>query len=153
MAHLSRSKQQQHTHTAKSQNRPQRAQKRVDEKDINGLSNRVIGCAIKVHRGLGPGFVEKIYAKALEHELKTHEILFSRETFIPVKYEGRLVGTQRLDFLVEDEIVLEAKALYEINNFHMAQALSYLKATDKRLGLILNFARPRLQIRRVAYHL
>ena len=125
----------------------------MDTTQINELSNRVIGCAIKVHRGLGPGFVEKIYAKALEHELKTHDIAFGRETSIPVKYEGRLVGTQRLDFLVEDEIVLEAKALYEINNFHMAQVLSYLKATGKRLGLILNFSRTRLQIKRVAYHL
>ena len=125
----------------------------MDAKEINELSNRVIGCAIKVHRGLGPGFVEKIYAKALEHELKTHDIPFSREASIAVKYEGRLVGTQRLDFLVEDEIVLEAKALYEINNFHMAQVLSYLKATEKRLGLILNFARTRLQIKRVVNRL
>ena len=113
----------------------------------------MIGCAIKVHRGLGPGFVEKIYAKALEHELKTHDIAFQREASIPVQYDDRLMGVQRIDFLVEDEIVLEAKAIYDINNFHMAQVLSYLKATEKRLGLILNFARPRLQIKRVANHL
>lgn len=81
----------------------------MDAKEINGLSNRVIGCAIKVHRALGPGFVEKIYAKALEHELKTHEITFSREASIPVRYEGRLVGTQRLDFLVEGEMGLRRR--------------------------------------------
>ena len=120
---------------------------------INELSNRVIGCAIDVHRVLGPGFVEKIYAKAFAHELDKNRIGFTREEVVQVKYDGVLLGAQRLDFVIEEEIVLEIKAVYEINNFHLAQILSYLKTTDKRLGLILNFARARLQIRRVAHHL
>ena len=121
----------------------------MDKSELDRISNKIIGNAIKVHRALGPGFVEKIYSRAIAHELEKEDIKFSKEKVIKVKYDGLLVGEQRLDILVEDEIIVEIKAVYEINNFHMSQTLSYLKAADKRLGLILNFARPRLQIRRV----
>ena len=120
---------------------------------INKLSNKVIGYAIKVHNALGPGFVEKIYSKALAYELEKDKIEFTQEKTIKVKYEGLLLGGHRLDFLIEDEIILEIKAVYEINNFHMAQTLSYLKATNKKLGLILNFSRSKLEIKRVVYNL
>lgn len=106
---------------------------------INELSNKIIGFAIKVHKALGPGFVEKVYVKALIFELEKNKIKFTQEKSIKVKYENLLLGQHRLDFLIEDEIILEIKAVYEINNFHMAQMLSYLKAADKKLGLILNF--------------
>jgi GxxExxY protein len=116
---------------------------------LNELSNRIIGCAIKVHKALGPGYIEKIYAGALAHEFTKNKIRFSRELAIKVKYDDLYLGEQRLDFVVEDELVLEIKAVYELNNFHMAQTLSYLKAAGKRLGLILNFARTKLEIKRV----
>jgi len=120
---------------------------------INELSNKIIGYAIRVHKSLGPGFIEKIYAKALAYELKKNGIKSNQEKSIKVRYEGLLLGEHRLDFLIEDEIILEIKAVYEINNFHMAQVLSYLKATNKKLGLILNFSRSRLEIKRAVYKL
>mgnify|MGYP001590147971 CR=1 FL=1 len=125
----------------------------METEQINKLSNKVIGLAIKVHKALGPGFVEKIYSKALAYELEKAKIKFTEEKIIKVKYENLLMGGHRLDFLIEDEIILEIKAVYEINHFHMAQMLSYLKATNKKLGLILNFSRSKLEIKRVAYNL
>ena len=120
---------------------------------VNELSNRIIGCAIKVHKALGPGFIEKTYSKALSYELEKNHIEFARELSVQIRYEGQLVGEHRLDFLIEGEVILEVKAMYEITNFHLAQVLSYLNATGKKLGLILNFSRPRLQIKRVAHGL
>lgn len=124
----------------------------MESGQINDLSNRIIGYAINVHKALGPGFTEKIYTRALAYELEKNKIKFTQEKSIKVKYEGLLLGMHRLDFLIEDEIILEAKAVYEINNFHMAQTLSYLKAADKKLGLILNFSRSKLEIKRVVYN-
>lgn len=122
----------------------------MNAEQINELSNKIIGYAIKVHKSLGPGFIEKIYVKALAYELEKTKIKFVREKLVKIKYENILLGEHRLDFLVEEELILEAKAVFEINNFHMTQMLSYLKAADKKLGLILNFSRPRLEIKRVA---
>lgn len=122
----------------------------MDIAQINELSHRVLGAAIKVHKALGPGFTERIYANAVAYEFEEQQVQFTREHVIKVKYEGKSVGDHRLDFLIEDELVLEIKSVYEINNFHMAQILSYLRATNKKLGLILNFSRPKLQIKRVA---
>ncbi len=133
--------------TAKTQ------KEKLNTEQINELSNKLIGYAIKVHKSLGPGFIEKIYAKALAYELEKDKIKFIQEKSIRVKYEGLLLGEHRLDLLIEDEIILEIKAVYEINNFHMAQMLSYLKAANKKLGLILNFSRSRLQIKRIVYNL
>lgn len=120
---------------------------------INELSNKIIGYAIKVHKALGSGFIEKIYVKALVYELEKNKVKFVREKPIKIKYESLLLGEHRLDFLIEDEIILEAKAVIEINNFHLAQVLSYLKAANKKLGLLLNFSKPKLEIKRIAYNL
>lgn len=139
--------------TAKTQKDREDAKAPLNVAQINELSNRIIGCAIKVHKTLGPGFIEKVYTKALAYEFKRHGIGAQQEVSFPVKYAERLVGTQRVDFVVEEAIIVETKAVYEINNFHMAQILSYLKATSMRLGLILNFSRARLQIKRVVHGL
>lgn len=120
---------------------------------INDLSNKIIGLAINIHKALGPGFMERIYTRALAYEFEKEKIKFSQEKTIRVKYENLFLGEHRLDFLVENEIILEIKAVFEINNFHLAQILSYLKAADKRLGLILNFSRSKLEIKRVVYNL
>jgi GxxExxY protein len=120
---------------------------------INELSSKIIGYGIKIHKALGPGFIERIYSKAFAYELEKDKIKFTREKAIRVKYEGLLLGEHRLDFLIDDEIILELKAVYEINNFHIAQMLSYLKATDKKLGLILNFSKSKLEIKRIVHNL
>lgn len=120
---------------------------------INALSTKLIGHGIRIHKTPGPGFIEKIYSKAFAYELEKDKIKFIREKPIRIKYEGLLLGEHRLDFLIEDEIILELKAVYEINNFHIAQILSYLKATNKKLGLILNFSRSKLEIKRVVHNL
>ena len=118
--------------------------------ELTELTRKIIGSAIDVHKAVGPGFSERIYAKALQHELQERKVPFVVEQTIRVKYRGKLLGTHRLDLVVKDAVVVELKAVYEINNFHVAQMLSYLKASEKHLGLILNFARGKLEIRRVA---
>lgn len=117
---------------------------------LNTLTEQVIGAGIEIHKTLGPGFTERIYAKALHAELKIRGIAFVTEQTIRVKYKDQLLGLHRLDLVVEDALIVELKAVYEVNNFHVAQMLSYLKASGKRLGLILNFSRSRLEIKRVA---
>ena len=117
---------------------------------LSPLTQEIIGSAIAVHRALGPGFTERIYAKALQHELRERKIPFVTEQPIRVRYKNQLLGTHRLDLVVQEEVVVELKAVYEINHFHVAQTLSYLKASGARLGLILNFARGTLAIKRVA---
>jgi len=118
--------------------------------ELNVLTEQVIGAGIEVHKALGPGFTERIYAKALQHELKARKVSFATEQTIRVKYKEHALGQHRLDLMVADTLVVELKAVYEVNNFHIAQMLSYLKASGKKLGLILNFSRSRLEVKRVA---
>ncbi|MBI5182013.1 MAG: GxxExxY protein [Nitrospirae bacterium] len=122
----------------------------MDVKDINELSNKIIGIAIEIHKTLKAGFNEKIYQEALQTELKNNNIKFDREKIIKVKYKDKLLGEQRIDFIVEDEIILEIKSTKMIGNIHIAQILSYLKTLNKRLGLILNFGESKLGVKRVA---
>jgi GxxExxY protein len=121
----------------------------MNKEELTQLSNTIIGIAIEVHKKLGPGFIEKIYVRALEEEFKRREIKYKREVNIQIGYENIEIGGQRIDFLVEDGIILELKSVSEISEIHYAQLISYLKAADKRLGLVLNFGRQRLEIRRV----
>ena len=118
--------------------------------ELNRITEQIIGAAIEVHKTLGPGFTERIYAKALQAELQARKVPFSIEHTIRIKYKDQLLGQHRLDLVVADALVIELKAVYEVNNFHVAQMLSYLKASGNKLGLILNFARSRLAIKRVA---
>jgi len=120
----------------------------IDE--LNKLTNKIIGIAIDIHRALGPGFVEKIYQRAMYIDLKNNSILFEREKKAAVRFKNALLGYQNLDFIIENELVVEIKAVSKISEIHMAQVLSYLKATNKKLGLILNFANPKIEIKRVA---
>lgn len=122
----------------------------MERKELDKLANKIIGKAIEIHKTLGPGFVEKIYSKALSYELSKNNIKFIKEKNIRVRYKELLLGNQRVDFLIEDVLILELKAVSSIGGIHLAQMLSYLKTTDKRLGLILNFARETLEIKRVA---
>ena len=104
------------------------------------LTERVIGAAIEVHRGLGPGLLESAYERCLCHEFQLRDIPFARQVSLPVEYKGiKLDCGYRLDIIVEDAIILEIKCLEHVLPVHEAQLLTYLKMTGKRVGLILNF--------------
>ncbi len=113
------------------------------------LSERVIGAAINVHRELGPGFLESIYEEALKVELSEYGFRFESQKEVKIEYLGVKVGTHRLDLVVEDILILELKAVRELTDIHLAQVLSYLKATGLKVGLLLNFSKPTLEVRRV----
>lgn len=118
-------------------------------KQLNKLTKQVIGSAIKVHKKLGPGFVEKIYQRALKIELTNNRFKVQSEYPIQIKWGGKVVGKQKLDLLVNNKLILELKAQAKIEAIHLQQLLSYLKAGNKQLGLILNFGTKQLGIKRV----
>jgi GxxExxY protein len=113
------------------------------------LSKKIIGAAIEVHRELGPGFLENIYEEVLKLELSEHRLHYDNQKEIKIKYLGVEIGTHRLDLLVENMIIVELKAVKEFSDIHFAQLRSYLKATGLKVGLLLNFAKPSLEIKRV----
>jgi len=115
------------------------------------LTEKIIGAAIEVHRQLGPGFIESIYENALVIELRRRELKVTQQLEIVVKYTGIEVGQHRLDLLVEDVIVVELKVVKNIEDIHFAIVKSYLKALGKNHGLILNFAKIKLEAKRVIY--
>jgi len=99
----------------------------------------VIGCAVNVHRALGPGFFEPIYHNALRIEFADSGITFENEKRVFVHYRGQVVGTQRLDFIVAGEVIVEIKAVKELEPLHHVQLMSYLRGTGLRVGLLMNF--------------
>jgi GxxExxY protein len=124
----------------------------IDEKpeyQFDDLSRRVIGAAIEVHRELGPGFLENIYEEALKVELSEHKIKYECQKEIRIEYLGVVIGIHRLDMLVENKIIVELKAAKDLTDVHHAQLRSYLKATGVKVGLLFNFAKPTLEIKRV----
>jgi GxxExxY protein len=115
------------------------------------LTEKIIGSAIEVHKQLGPGFVESIYENALVTELRRRGIKVSQQVELPVKYKGTEVGHHRLDLLVEDTIVVELKAVKDLEDIFFAIVKSYLKALGKHHGLIINFAKTKLEAKRVIF--
>ena len=113
------------------------------------MSNQIIGAAIKVHKELGPGFLESIYEEALKVELSKNELDFASQMEVQIEYLGVPVGLHRLDLLVQNEVIVELKAVKELADIHFAQLRSYLKATGMKVGLLLNFSKPTLEVRRV----
>jgi GxxExxY protein len=113
------------------------------------LSFAIVGAAMEVHRVLGPGFLEAVYQKALAHELSLRGIRFEQFKRLPVTYKGVLVGEYEADFVVEDKIILEIKAVSALNQAHEAQAINYLAATGLRLAILLNFGAASLQHKRL----
>ena len=103
------------------------------------IAHEVIGAAIEVHRLLGPGFLEKIYERALVHELSLRGIAVQPQKDILVPYKDILISGQQLDILADERVILELKAVTELAPIHEAQLISYLKATGLRLGLLINF--------------
>ncbi len=113
------------------------------------LSDKIIGCAIQVHRLLGPGFLERVYEEALLIELRKAGLQAERQKQLTIFYDQVAIGEHRLDLVVENRVVIELKACKAVEDVHLATVRSYLKASRLQLGLILNFAKPTLEIRRV----
>jgi GxxExxY protein len=113
------------------------------------LTERIIGAAMEVHRHLGPGFLESIYKHALLHELELRNLSTKTEFEVHITYKDRPIGKHRLDIIVEETVVVELKAVSAFNEVHMAQALSYLRATNLELALIFNFGEPSLVWKRL----
>lgn len=114
------------------------------------LTSKVIGCAMAVHSALGNGFQEVIYQRALEIEMTDRRLSFAREQEMPIYYKGRQIGTRRVDFLVENAICVELKAIARLEDIHLAQAINYLEAYNLEVGLLINFGGRSLEFKRVA---
>lgn len=113
------------------------------------LTHDIIGCSMKIHNTLGNGFQEVIYQRCLSIEFKKRNIFFWREQDMDIYYEGIHVGTRRADFIIEKEVMLEIKAVIELEDVHLAQAINYLEAYDLSCGLLINFGSPSLQFKRL----
>ena len=116
---------------------------------LNALSNRTIGCALKVARTLGCGLLEKVYENALAHELRKASLTVTQQPGLTVTYDCVVVGEYFADLLVQDAILIDLKVARALADAHRAQCLTYLRATSLHLCLLLNFGAPRLEIRRV----
>ena len=113
------------------------------------LTEKIIGCIIKVHRTLGPGFMESVYQRALVIEFRKAGLQVQMEREYAVKYEGEIVGRHRLDILVEGKVVVELKTVKLLSTFHFAQARAYLKATGLRAAVLVNFSCAMADFRRI----
>lgn len=120
----------------------QRAQRKLYMKnleEINALTQKIIGCAIEVHRRLGPGLLESIYEKALCIELEHNGLKFERQKNINIDYRNKSLGNYKIDVLVENEVVLELKSVERNDPVFEAQLLSYMKLGNYKIGLLINF--------------
>ena len=113
------------------------------------ITKKVIGSAIEVHKRLGNGFQEVIYQRALEIEMRLASLQFEREMNMPVFYRQEQIGTRRVDFFVENKIMVEIKAIIKLEDVHLAQAMNYLEAYKMEIGLLLNFGAKSLEFKRV----
>ncbi len=107
--------------------------------EVNSLTERIIGCAIEVHRELGPGLLEATYESALAIELEGAGLRVRRQPVFPVVYKGRTIGEYRLDLIVQDTAVVEVKSVERFDPVFEAQVLTYLRVTGKKVGLLINF--------------
>jgi len=113
------------------------------------ITEKIIGCAMKVHNTLGNGFQEVIYQRALAIELSNAGVEFAREVEMPIHYGGEEIGTRRADFVVDGKIMVELKAITSLEDVHLAQALNYLEAYNLEIGLLINFGSKRLEFKRL----
>ena len=113
------------------------------------LTYKIIGCAMEVHKHMGNGFQEVVYQRALAIEMQMQGFEFSRENEMPLLYKGYDVGTRRVDFFVENTIMVEIKALINLEDVHLAQAMNYVEAYNLEIGLLINFGAKSLQHKRV----
>ena len=113
------------------------------------ITHKIIGCAMKVHSTLGNGFQEVIYQRALAIELFKKDLRYKREMEMQIFYDGRILGTRRVDFFVEDDIMVEIKAVIKLEDVHLAQAMNYCQAYNLPIGLLINFGAKSLEFKRV----
>jgi GxxExxY protein len=115
------------------------------------ISRKIIGCAYTVSNELGSGFLEKVYENALAHDLRKAGLVARQQHGINVMYDGVVVGEYSADILVNDSVIIELKTVKGLDDIHVAQCLNYLRGTGLNLCLLLNFATPRVQVRRVVH--
>jgi len=113
------------------------------------ITEKIIGCAMQVHRTMGNGFQEVIYQRALAIEMRYKGLAFEREKEMDIFYRGENIGTRRADFFVENCVMVELKAVIELEDVHLAQAMNYLEAYNMEIGLLINFGARSLQFKRV----
>jgi GxxExxY protein len=123
-----------------------------EEYKYSEITAKIIGCAMKVHSTLGNGFQEVIYQRALEIEMAKQNLNFEREKEMYIYYDSYEIGTRRVDFLVEEKIMVELKAITQLEKVHLAQALNYLEAYKMEVGLLINFGCTKLQFKRLTLH-
>ena len=116
---------------------------------LSALTGKIIGCAMEVHRHLGNGFQEVIYQRALGLEMGMQHIVYEREKELPLSYKGHPIGTRQVDFFVEGQVMVEIKAVKELEDVHLAQAINYLEAYKMEIGLLINFGSKSLTFKRV----
>jgi GxxExxY protein len=121
--------------------------------ELNAITERIIGCAYKVGNTLGAGFLEKVYENALAHELRKNGLYVEQQRKIEVRYDGVVVGIYEADIIVERNVLAEVKAVRAFDDVHLAQCMNYLKATGLKVCLLINFACPKVQIKRVVHQL
>lgn len=120
-----------------------------NEAEINALTHKIIGCAMQVHRTIGNGFQEVIYQRALAIEFEFQGLGFAREMEMNIYYRDQLIGTRRVDFFVENKVMVELKAIEKIEDVHKAQAINYCEAYHIADGLLINFGGRSLDFKRV----
>src|SRR6185436_15296990 len=113
------------------------------------VTRRIIAAAMKVHTALGNGFQEVIYQRAMELEMPFENLVFKREMEMTVYYRNEIIGTRRVDFFVEEIVMVELKAIIKLEDVHLAQAMNYLEAYNMEIGLLINFGSKSLEFKRV----
>jgi GxxExxY protein len=116
---------------------------------LDGLTQKAIGCAYTVSNVLGSGFLEKVYENAFAHELRKTKAQVKQQHPIDVIYDGTVVGEFFADLVVDDAVLIELKAVKELDDVHLAQCMNYLKATGLKVCLLMNFAKPKVEVKRV----
>jgi GxxExxY protein len=120
------------------------------EYPLSELTGKIIGCAMEVHKHLGNGFQEVIYQRALAIEMNLQGLENSREHEMNVVYKGENIGTRRVDFFVEGKVMVEIKAITQLEDVHLAQAINYLEVYGLEVGLLINFGSKSLEFKRVS---
>lgn len=120
--------------------------------ELNALTEKIIGCAFTVSNTLGGGFLEKVYENALAHEIRKNGLSVSQQKEITVYYDNAIVGTYIADLIVDGRVMIELKVVKTLDDAHVAQCINYLRATGMHICLLMNFARTKLDFRRIVYN-
>jgi GxxExxY protein len=119
------------------------------EYKYSDVTQSIISAALEVHKTLGNGFQEVIYQRALDIEFENYKLLVGREIEMPIFYKGKAIGNRRVDFLINDIICVEIKAVIRLEDVHLAQALNYLEAFNLEVGLLINFGAKSMEVKRL----